>query len=1570
MATYDNLNIATTTLTFSGNGNTSVASGTFDLSTLNFLPNVPLIDQIEVERVFDTGYDTKFGAYAFTIADRRQMFIFPKDWYTINEQTKVLTFKDLSTIPLKTSNNLDYPYSRTYTLISGREIDIPVVQASYSSVNGIVRQADIVYIRRKTPSINSIVTFAPGTRLTTTQLNLQFDQLKYIVQELTAKFRNESILKYDENAVDGPFLGQGDLKMNNNYIKDVNSPAFTQLGTFISDSLTNGSFNASTFLINLGTLGTAIRSGTIHRTGVDNNPPTYTGNYNADNLRLINLADGIESTDAATFGQIQNANNITTGTLSAAIIGDGTLSLRKLSQAAGQNYVLPSDALPVANSLNSATPTSFGASSGSNNNNMLFASVDSKGRITAIGHRNLSVADLPDSTANLAGVYGDSTTVLTQVTVDSKGRITGAQERAITATDISSVNASAVSGALAASNLPLVSGYSGTTTTTSIPNSITVDTHGRVTSVSGGSITASNVSDFNSAVRTNNRLDQLAAPTADVSLNNRKILLLADPTISTDAATKNYVDTNFTSNTNLNGAIRANRLDQMATPTGPVGFGNQKITGLGTPTDAADAATKGYVDTDFTKTVNLNTPIDARLQTNSVYLSATGILNAGGKPITNVTDPTNNQDVVTKKYFTDNSIVSTGTAYSVGSKPIINLTMRAGASLEDNDAVNYGLVRAMSLFNQAVTDPQTFTTTWPTGTTVSPNKAYVFSLSTLAATTGEMLIVTDSQNRTYVPTITVPTTAGQFFILNTAASPKTVTVYLDSGITPTGTLTVRNFGTSRSVSAAIAGASTLGLVQVPTAGGLLIENGVGNLTLNTATASQLGGIKIGTGLSIASGTVSVTSVAGNSTLGQVMVAAVGTSGLSLNTSTGALSLPTATTTQLGGIRLGNTLSISNGVVDVVFPIAGNTARGQVSVDAVGTSGLNLNLTTGALSLPTATPTQLGGVKVNTSTGGLTNTSGLIAVDLTDSTTSQSATTVANSKAVNDLRGLTVLRDGTQAMSGKLTAVASTTSIASLNLPSGVAPNSPVIGDVWNQSGTLKLRTDGSTTKDIAFTDSSISGNAATATTLATGRTITLTGAVTGTSTAFNGSANLSFATTLATGQAVTSLASSDMTVSSSTGAVTLTLPQSIATNSSVTFNKATLGNIRISNTANQIDTSSGNLTLDSTGGTTTINDNTSISGSLTVTGTNTTSLGGAVTLGDSLALSTAAAKIALGNTAAAATTSIERIGTAGSVVGVGDIVMRTPTNRKAYLVSNDTNTTAAIAGDAIITETALASRISGLSSTYMSNAGAVNSAGSQTFGSSASSGAVFIQTGTSPTTKVTIAANGSVTLTNALTVDSGGATITAGGLTVGTSGTTSTATVYGPLVVNGTISGVATPTASGHAATKGYVDTYNDSVSIASVYTPVRKAYLTQPITSYKVAALNTASAVTISTSGFAIGVPEYFPIRQTGGTRSVTLSIAANHKIVLLYKYSSSDPVTGLVLTTATVSVLLPDTITGLSEILAKRLDGDSVTSGTFTKLSLGTIWDGGATGTTVTLGNGSISATHNHDFVLMRIA
>ena len=71
----------------------------------------------------------------------------------------------------------------------------------------------------------------------------------------------------------------------------------------------------------------------------------------------------------------------------------------------------------------------------------------------------------------------------------------------------------------------------------------TVDAQGRLTSAANATIgiTASQVSDFNTAVQTN-RLDQMAAPTSSVSFNSQLITNLAAPLADTDAANKGYVD--------------------------------------------------------------------------------------------------------------------------------------------------------------------------------------------------------------------------------------------------------------------------------------------------------------------------------------------------------------------------------------------------------------------------------------------------------------------------------------------------------------------------------------------------------------------------------------------------------------------------------------------------------------------------------------------------------------------------------------------------------------------------------------------------------------------------------------------------------------------------------------------------------------------------------------------------------------------------------------------------------------------------------------------------------------------
>ena len=150
---------------------------------------------------------------------------------------------------------------------------------------------------------------------------------------------------------------------------------------------------------------------------------------------------------------------------------------------------------------------------------------------------------------------------------------------------------------------------------------------------------------------------------------------------------------------------------------------------------------------------------------------------------------------------------------------------------------------------------------------------------------------------------------------------------------------------------------------------------------------------------------------------------------------------------------------------------------------------------------------------------------------------------------------------------------------------------------------------------------SITGNAATATKLATSRSISLGGDLSG-SASFDGSADVTITATIAadsvalgtdtTGNYVATIAgtANQVTVTGSgseNAAVTLSLPQDIATASSPTFAGVTGGNVQVGITGdNEIDTDEGNLTIDSFGGTTTVDDNLIVTGDLTVQGTTTT----------------------------------------------------------------------------------------------------------------------------------------------------------------------------------------------------------------------------------------------------------------------------------------------------------------------------------------------------------------------------
>jgi hypothetical protein len=122
-----------------------------------------------------------------------------------------------------------------------------------------------------------------------------------------------------------------------------------------------------------------------------------------------------------------------------------------------------------------------------------------------------------------------------------------------------------------------------------------------------GTQTASTISDFNTAVRTN-RLDQMTAPTGSVSLNSQKVTSLATPTDNADAATKLYVDTKVADLVN-SAPSTLDTLGEIATAIQAGGTvydsfvlkAGSTMTGAltlsGAPSSNLHAATKAYVDT-------------------------------------------------------------------------------------------------------------------------------------------------------------------------------------------------------------------------------------------------------------------------------------------------------------------------------------------------------------------------------------------------------------------------------------------------------------------------------------------------------------------------------------------------------------------------------------------------------------------------------------------------------------------------------------------------------------------------------------------------------------------------------------------------------------------------------------------------------------------------------------------------------------------------------------------------------------------------------------------------------------
>ena len=233
-----------------------------------------------------------------------------------------------------------------------------------------------------------------------------------------------------------------------------------------------------------------------------------------------------------------------------------------------------------------------------------------------------------------------------------------------------------------------------------------------------GTQLASTVSDFDTQVRTN-RLDQLAAPTASVALNAQKLTGVANPTLTQDAVTLNYLDgqkgvANGIAPLDASGKVPFDHIP--ATAIAEVFVVSSEAAMLALAGGVGDIAirsdlNKSYIlrQTPATTLSNWNellTPIDAVLSVdgltgavdlNAKYLNATtgalaGNLDANGFTVTDLGTPSANSDAATKLYVDTVAGSATAAAASAAAAATVYdnfddryLGAKASAPTLDND---------------------------------------------------------------------------------------------------------------------------------------------------------------------------------------------------------------------------------------------------------------------------------------------------------------------------------------------------------------------------------------------------------------------------------------------------------------------------------------------------------------------------------------------------------------------------------------------------------------------------------------------------------------------------------------------------------------------------------------------------------------------------------------------------------------------------------------------------------------------------------------------------------------------
>jgi hypothetical protein len=314
------------------------------------------------------------------------------------------------------------------------------------------------------------------------------------------------------------------------------------------------------------------------------------------------------ATDSVTTAKITDANvttakiadlNITTGkiadsAITSAKIADGTIATADIADSAITSAKIADLTIATGDIADLAVTREKIAAAAINSGKLAVSAVATT-NITDGAVTSAKILDGTIVTGDLADGAITSAKILDGTIVDADINVSAAIAKTKLNLGGTITSADLVDGTIVATDIA-----DGTITA----SKMVTDPYARANHT--GTQTASTISDFNTAVRTN-RLDQMAAPTASVALNAQKLTGVADPTSAQDASTKAYVDAQV--NALVDGAPGTlNTLNEIATAissggsfestvvlkSGSTMTGN--LTLAGAPTQNLHAATKLYVD--------------------------------------------------------------------------------------------------------------------------------------------------------------------------------------------------------------------------------------------------------------------------------------------------------------------------------------------------------------------------------------------------------------------------------------------------------------------------------------------------------------------------------------------------------------------------------------------------------------------------------------------------------------------------------------------------------------------------------------------------------------------------------------------------------------------------------------------------------------------------------------------------------------------------------------------------------------------------------------------------------------